>query len=220
MYAHRLVFKTFDRRLRPERYNQKLEVKRWYADGGDNAFRYDYPRLNKHSVVVDAGGYAGEWSAAIHEKYRCRVYIFEPVAKYYQKIAKRFAGAAGVKIFLAGLAGGTRDEIISIEDVGSSIFKSSANQEKIQLLDVKQFFVNEGLKRIDLLKINIEGGEYELLERLISTGLIEKVKCIQVQFHDIFPGAEKRMESIQRKLSKTHRPTYQYWFVWENWERK
>lgn len=36
---------------------------------------------------------------------------------------------------------------------------------------------------IGLMKINIEGGEYELLERMIELGIINKVKDIQIQFH-------------------------------------
>ena len=38
--------------------------------------------------------------------------------------------------------------------------------------------------KIDLLKINIEGGEYEVLENLIENDLIKNIDNIQIQFHD------------------------------------
>ena len=67
------------------------------------------------------------------------------------------------------------------------------------------------------MKINIEGGEYELLEHLIEEKLMADIANIQVQFHDFIPGAQARMEAIQQELKKTHSLTYQYLFVWENW---
>ena len=76
------------------------------------------------------------------------------------------------------------------------------------------------IERIDLMKINIEGGEYDLLEHLIKTGWIDKIINIQVQFHDFVENAEARMLAIQNDLAKTHELTYQYKFVWENWRLK
>jgi len=66
----------------------------------------------------------------------------------------------------------------------------------------------------------IEGGEYDLLEHLIKTKYIKRIKNLQVQFHDFVDQAQERMDNIQKELSKTHQLTYQYLFVWENWERK
>jgi hypothetical protein len=69
------------------------------------------------------------------------------------------------------------------------------------------------------MKVNIEGGEYELLERLIDTDLVRAIGDIQVQFHNFWPEAASRMENVQNGLRRTHTPTYQYRFVWENWRR-
>ncbi|MBU1261325.1 MAG: hypothetical protein KJ757_02310 [Planctomycetes bacterium] len=68
------------------------------------------------------------------------------------------------------------------------------------------------------MKINIEGGEYEILPRILATGLINKIKHLQIQFHDVGPNAKTQMENICSELAKTHRPRYQYKFVWEGWE--
>lgn len=76
-------------------------------------------------------------------------------------------------------------------------------------------------KVVDLIKINIEGGEYDLLEHLLSSGMVKRFKNIQVQFHeDVIPKAEARMRKIHDELSKTHRVTFQKIFIWENWEIK
>ena len=70
------------------------------------------------------------------------------------------------------------------------------------------------------MKINIEGGEYDLLEHLIETGFVKNIFDLQIQFHDFIPNARGRMENIQKKLKKTHKLSYQYEFVWESWKLK
>jgi len=70
------------------------------------------------------------------------------------------------------------------------------------------------------MKINIEGAEYALLDHLICTSSIFKIKNIQIQFHDFVPSAEKKMNRIKNSLKDTHYMTYEYPFVWENWKRK
>lgn len=75
-------------------------------------------------------------------------------------------------------------------------------------------------KEIDLVSMRMEGKEYEALEEWLRNGSIQKIKNIQVQFDKNVPDALARMRAIRKKLRETHAPTYQYDFVWENWERK
>jgi len=70
------------------------------------------------------------------------------------------------------------------------------------------------------MKINIEGGEYDLLEHVIKIGAINNIRDIQIQFHDFVDDADIRMKYLLDELSRTHLPTYQYKYVWENWRRK
>lgn len=104
-------------------------------------------------------------------------------------------------------------------DDGSSIFKESQQKVAIEFEDVASFFDEFNIKDVDLMKINIEGGEYELLTRLIETGLIKQIKQLQIQFHDIESDSELKMKNICDNLALTHSPTFQYDFVWENWVR-
>ena len=111
----------------------------------------------------------------------------------------------------------SRKEIISICADGSSIFRKSFKTQEIQIVDIAEWFAKENIKSVQLMKINIEGGEYELLERLIDTGLIKIIDNVQVQFHNISKDSTDKMERIQERLKHTHNATYQYKFVWENW---
>lgn len=189
---------------------------KWLSAQGDRTFRLNYD-LNAASLVVDAGGYQGEWSANIFNKYHCKVYIFEPVFEFYHNIEMRFLNTPKIKVFNYGLAGRNRTEVIAVCADSSSIFRDSDRQVPIKLIDSVEFFDWLGLDVIDLIKINIEGGEYELLDHLLKTGFIKKIKNIQVQFHQFVKDARARSATIQHHLSKTHYLTYQFPFVWENW---
>ena len=195
------------------------EVKRWSADGGDERLRYDYD-LDSHSLVIDLGGYKGQWASDIYARYNCRVLVFEPVKPFSEKIQKRFSKNPKIEVYCLALGESRRQETISLGDDGSSVYRKGSAKEVIQFEDVAAFLAKHDITRIDLMKVNIEGGEYELLPRLFEAGLVHKIKHLQIQFHDIAPDSTLRMEKLRKELEKTHTPTYQYKFVWENWVRR
>ena len=191
----------------------------WFGIQGDQTLRLDYD-LNENSIVFDLGGYQGKWSYDIYKKYGCYINVFEPVPEYASQIEKLFSGNNKVKIHCYGLGSQNQTQVIGIEQDGSSIFKSSVNSQEIVLKNATDFMQINHISHIDLMKINIEGGEYDLLEHLIDTGFISFISNIQVQFHDFVPNAIDRMQAIHDKLAITHETTYQYLFVWENWRKK
>lgn len=60
----------------------------WNNDWGDVTRRLNY-KLDSGSIVFDIGGYKGQWASDIFAKYRCKIYIFEPIKKYAKFIQNR-----------------------------------------------------------------------------------------------------------------------------------
>jgi FkbM family methyltransferase len=199
---------------------QQKAMSQWFKIKGDDSLRLDY-KLDENSLVMDVGGYQGEWAQSIHDMYKCHIMIFEPVTSFAQNINRRFQNNDRLVCHDFGLGCSTRNETININDDGSSIFicKDKAEQT-ILIRDVVDFIDENKLIKIDLIKINIEGGEYELLNCLLDNGYIDRFTDIQVQFHDFVDNAKNRMKDIQERLSLTHSRTYHYTFVWENWRKK
>lgn len=187
-----------------------------YADG-DNTKRIDYP-LDKNSIVFDVGGYRGEWAKKIYERYGCNVYVFEPIRQHVETINRSLGMFDKIEVISAGLGGYTRKELISLQEEASSIH-SDTGSEQVDLIDICEIFDRYQLSNIDLMKINIEGGEYELLERMHNVGLMDKVTYYQIQFHDFVECASEKVNLIRKYLSETHTATYRYPFVWEGWSR-
>lgn len=89
--------------------------------------------------------------------------------------------------------------------------------KKIKFID---YLKNNNIDDIDLMKINIEGGEYELLEEIISQNYQNKIRNILIQFHNLSEDPIKRREKIIKKLSETHQIKFSYDFVWECFQIK
>lgn len=191
---------------------------RWLMDRGDQTLRLDYS-LNPQSIVFDLGGYEGDWADQIYTRYGCTVFVFEPVQRFADKIAKRFSGNEKIKVFSFGLGGKDQELEISLNENSSSVFISDGPREKIRIRKIQDFFAENRIQEIDLMKINIEGGEFELLLGLLSSGDHKKVKNFQIQFHQFVPDAKALREKIRERLKNTHKCTYEYSFIWENWER-
>jgi FkbM family methyltransferase len=196
---------------------QEENISTWLKDEGDKTLRMQYG-LDEKSIVFDLGGYEGQWASDIFSKYCCYIYIFEPIDEFANQIKNRFFN--NKKIFVFNIALGSKNSTtkISVEEDSSSIYKKGKSIANIKVKRAVDFFKEKDINKIDLMKVNIEGAEYDLLEHLIKNNFITNIRNIQVQFHNFIPEANKRMKKIQESLQKSHHLTYQYPFIWENWE--
>ena len=190
------------------------EFDKWFSENAEH-LRYDY-NLSEKSVVMDLGVYEGEFSKQIHNKYNCTIYGFEPVKVFFTETNKNLSLFNKIHLFNYGIGDKSRLETICINTDKSSIYSKIGTKETIQIKSIKEVMEEIKITDVDLIKINVEGAEYEILDAILNYGLINKFKNIQIQFHDFFPNAEYRRNSIRQRLHKTHDVTYCYEFVWEN----
>jgi len=198
---------------------RRARSSKWYRDNGDKTLRINYP-LSAKSIVFDVGGYHGDWAQDIYCYYGSVIHIFEPVKEFMDIIKQKFNSNPAIRINQFGLSGHTASEKIFLAEGSTSMIKESGESKTVRLVKASEYINQNKISHIDLLKINIEGGEYELLEHLIKIGFIKNITDIQVQFHNFTPDAESRMKAIQKELSKTHKLTYHYPWVWDNWTLK
>ena len=188
------------------------------AGGEAIRFRYD---IKDSDVVFDLGGYQGDWAAKL-PNLNADIYIFEPVKAFSDHCAERFKDRANIHCFAFGLDATTHTAEISHEDDGSSQYHSKGETETAKFVSIADFMDEHNIKKVKLMKMNIEGGEYDILEELIRTGRIRQFENLQIQFHDIPSiNSESRMHAIWEELEKTHNLTWAYRpYIHENWELK
>jgi len=201
---------------RPAPSDMEIELKKYYNAGGEE-LRYDYI-FDNDSIIFDLGGYEGEWASQIYSRFRSKIYVFEVYKPYAEAISKRFKYNPDIHIFAFGLSSKNGVATIAVNENSTSLYTETGNKVSIELVSAAEFIKKNNISSIDLMKINIEGAEYDLLDHLIETGYHKIIKNLQIQFHNFVPDAIQRMNTIREKLSATHSTTYQFDFVWENWK--
>lgn len=204
----------------------KWEIDKWWAAKGDQTLRISYP-LNKDSIVFDLGGYEGKYAEKIHKKYNSNIYIFEPLPRFTTIIQERFQGNDKVRVFDYGIGGKTEYLNLVISEDASYVTShrevkntDSLEIEKVKIKSFKDAYDETGVDKIDLMKINVEGAEYEIMQNIFDNDLVSKIDNFQIQFHNITDDSERLLLDIREKLSETHSLDWKFDWVWENWSLK
>lgn len=140
--------------------------------------------------IIDAGAHAGFfilYCRALNDK--IKIYAFEPEGENAQILAKhlKLNHIRGVKIFQQALAGksGKQDFYISADTHNHSLIKPDNFKAKISVAAVglSDFLNNYNLQRLSLLKMDIEGAEFQVLQNLKEEDWL-KLENILLEYHD------------------------------------
>ena len=195
---------------------QVLLARGWILLRGDDRSRSRL-RVPRGSLVVDVGAFEGEFTAYARNTWDARVLAIEPVPEFASALRSRFGNDVSVTVVQAALGVSSGTVSIAVDADGSSAWNSGDTVVAVPSVDVAELL---GSSDVALLKINAEGAEYDVLERLLSTEAIRQVATIQVQFHKFVPEARQRRRSIRAQLRRTHRCAWSVPWVWEQWQRR
>lgn len=191
-------------------------IQQFALDGYTEDFLKDLP-LDDNSVVAVFGGYIGNSSQSFVTNFDCNLEIYEPVPSYFEVLKNRFINNAKVSIYPYAVSDSSAPIKLNISGETSGEFGDGKNLIEVETVDVVDLFTMP-ISRFDCLEINIEGGEYSVLSKLISSGKIKFCKVVLVQFH--LYGLEQEFDraKIRVDLNKTHEIVKDYPWVWERWD--
>lgn len=201
-----------------------------FWSGNTDLIRHNHHSyLTENSIVIDVGGNVGEDTSAIIRIYKPSAYvILEPIRPLHDRLIRKFNGTKNVFVYNFGLGKDKAYFHVNIEGrVGgaTSQFTGSGSGDcLVKVVNATQFMLTLGVGcfEVDLLTVNCEGCEYDVLESLISSSLIQYFRHVQFATHpnldNLYNPIARYCEIIQI-LSRTHRPSYRYGFTWESWTR-
>ena len=191
----------------------KSEFARFAGDGYDNLL-YEKHELSQEDTVVVLGGYKGKSIEIWRANYNCRVVAYEPIPEFFEELESKFSEDSKVSLINAAVSDKDGELELTLADYGTSQFHQS--EEKVIVASKE---INKELEGIQphplVLEINIEGGEYAVLERLITTQDVKNVKTLLIQFHNYGLQHEYARARIRLELSKTHYLEFNYDWIWE-----
>jgi FkbM family methyltransferase len=168
-------------------------------------------------VLIDLGAYNGD-TIEVAEKYLGSfdvVYAFEPLSGPYAEMKQRFPGES---YYLYRAAGDVVDGESRVYighhhgDISSSLHSDNPNcdtesYETIGTVDFPRFLVETFQKNSTdchvVLKMNIEGSEYRILEKMLIDGSVNLINELFCDWHWYFVGiTESAHHDLVRRLRK------------------
>ncbi|XP_048750529.1 uncharacterized protein LOC125662372 [Ostrea edulis] len=192
---------------------------------------FNFLKKKTNVAIVEVGGYVGNELNNLLPATGAKHYVvIEPVPSFYRNLSERISTLdvdSDVKAYNFGLGKRYTTLLVNIRGDATTTSKGDLRNktEVIQIVSVLDFVIQLGIgcRSVDLMTINCEGCEFDVLETLISTNLIENFNYIQFQPHynapnlGYFPCRYCRLSQL---LARTHVAAYDYPQVWQAWKRK
>jgi FkbM family methyltransferase len=165
--------------------------------------------LDHNSVCYCAGvGEDISFDLGLIERFNCQVFAFDPTPRAVQHVRKNANMKANYKFFDFGLWDKNEKLKFYAPDNPNHVSHSVLNLQKTRtyfeadckrLSSIMQIL---GHDKLDLLKIDIEGAEYRVLESIMEDQLEINIICVEYDeaFHAADNGAISRIKSSLRNL--------------------
>ena len=193
-----LKLKIVDTEIFVRRKTPDLEVALSCLSGEFDCLTYLFP-ADYAGTIIDAGGYIGTSAIALKKLYpNAKIIVIEPSLDNLSLLRKNLEPYPDIKIVHGALVGENGQGTVSLADVGEqewgySVVAQPENVSRITpLYDVPAFLLSDLLGQHEdcgLLKLDIEGAEFELLEKDMAG--LKKIPAVFAELHDRFvPGCE------------------------------
>lgn len=154
-------------------------------------------------VILDVGAHAGYfslWTVAQNDK--AKIFALEPVKDNFDLLKKNIAENKFKNIKPQEVAlskeTGKINIFLSEDSHNHSLLPISENSVKVKSVSFEDFIKKNKIKKISLMKMDIEGGEYEIFENSISE-ISAKVENIFLEYHQTESRNSKVIEIILRE---------------------
>ena len=142
--------------------------------------------LPNASVIIDGGANIGFFTLQVKHKYpRANIYCIEPDPENFTILQKNVSGYAGIQCLQVGLW--NRDTRLKVFDKFGKGKWAMVVEEDLEggvpALSIDSLMSQNGLERIDILKLDIETSEKFLFASNYEKWL-PKTKVILIEFHD------------------------------------
>jgi len=159
--------------------------------------------------ILDVGAHIGIFS--LYAKMlnpEAKVYALEPETDNFSVLKKNRAEndfARDIKLFKVALAKetGVRKLKIEKDSINHCLEKNTeedegACYEEVRAVSLRDFLVENEIAEVGLLKMDIEGGEYEIFDNFLP-GDFARIKNIILEYHNYYGRSREEIENILRK---------------------
>jgi FkbM family methyltransferase len=149
--------------------------------------------IGPDAVVVDVGGHIGTFTVLAARKATAgKVFVFEPTPDNFALLQQNLElnGISNVTAFNLAMLGhaGTRRLALNADQVSHSLIFGDPNLKRIDVrgISLADFVKEQNIGRIDFMKLDCEGAEFEILRECPDEvlGIIQKLSAEIHNFDD------------------------------------
>lgn len=201
---------SLKRRLRTFLREYRLRPPRWSLPLDEREMRERLTFLGNHDVVIDLGAHKGIFTVEA-ASVASHVYAFEPHPTLFKLLVENTKRYQNITLFNAAASShdGTATFHMDSKDDGLSE-GSTLKEDKSNLVDpttvevrVMDFggFVSSLDCDVSLIKMDIEGAEYDVITSLIDHDVIPKLGRVMVEDHcNLFESLKEDKKRVLKKL--------------------
>ena len=165
----------------------------------------DWRTADTHLNIVDIGANIGVTALIFSKIVGSKVFCFEPVVENCVWIEKnlKINNCENVKVIQSAVAKHSGNVFFETNDVSvggkvvNTISKNVATQRNVSAINLKEMLSYIGNETIFFLKIDCEGGEYDIIEQFDGK-IATRVRYISMEIHDI--DSKRNIRTISRQL--------------------
>ena len=175
---------------------------------GHKVYHNDFVNVEENDVVVDIGFNYGLFSMVSLKNNPSKIIAFEPNPKLVSNYQKFFNHE---KIELYQKAVSNKKDIVTFYENNHSAMSNLSNDlithphwgdvnttYEVELINFYQFLQENNINRIDYLKVDCEGSEYDIFDSIPNEYLTNQVKKIALEFHHKFE--DKKVQKLYNKI--------------------
>lgn len=166
-----------------------------------------FDRFNEKSVIVDVGcGYMAEFSQSLIEKYNLKAYGVDPTLKHKPHLLEIEAKHGGkfkhIQVAITKENGKISfnetldNESGSILKDHKNILHDSIRTYEVESMNLPTLLNHLNLSEVDLLKLDLEGAEFELLNNITEED-IKPFKQIFIEFHHLAVKSYTKKDTLR-----------------------
>jgi len=163
--------------------------------------KYDCYELDKMENVFDIGANSGLFSILAAKKGAKKVYAFEPNQESLINL-RQLVKDHNVEVVDKAVYTTDEDLVFYIDPANTTIGSiseehiinngSSVQKITVPAVSLKTFFEKNNIERLSLLKMDIEGAEYDIIENL-EPEVFEKIDNFLIEYHDNYNGEVEKL---------------------------
>jgi FkbM family methyltransferase len=151
--------------------------------------------------ILDAGAHVGFfslYSRVLNPK--VLIYALEPLAENLEVLNKHLKDnkVKKVKVVEAALAGATEQRKLVVTNRSHNNYLGISGEREVQAYSFHDFCEENQIERVSLLKMDIEGGEYELIDSLTVEDF-SRISAVILEYHNV----EHNSRVIEEKLRES-----------------